>query len=142
MQKQLNKAICVAVFMLLLTNTSFATVQDEINIKNDIAVEQVTHTQNVQVNDLDIEPINTQEVKKTVVPDVKKEGKKVFQNFLKAMALAILSGGIIYLILLFVNKYYGSAFVSQEDDEYFEALDLQTPDNRPDALKSFLNRTK
>ena len=142
MQKQLNKVIYAIVLMLFLTNAPMVFAQDEMDIKSNVAIEQLAPTQNIQVNDLDIEPINTQEVKKTVVPDVKKEGQKVIYNFLKAMLLVLLASVIVYLVLLFVKKYYGSAFVSQEDDEYFEALDLQTPDNRPDALKSFLNRTK
>ena len=96
----------------------------------------------IKVNDLDIEPINTQEVKKSVVPDAKKEGKKVLSLFLKTTSWVMFAIVIIYLILIFIKKYHGSAFVNPDDEEYFEAFDLSTPDNRQDALKSFLNRTK
>ena len=97
---------------------------------------------NVQINDLDIEPINVNEVKKTVVPDTKEEGKKVINLFLRAMAGVVICAVILYFVLLFVKKYYGSAFVNTDYDEDFESLDLATPNNKQDALKSFLNRTR
>lgn len=95
----------------------------------------------VNVKDIDIDPINTEKVKKNVVPDAKKESKKVIGLFLKTMAAVAFCAVILYVILLFVKKFYGSAFVPHECDE-FEALDLSTPSNKTDALKSFLNRTK
>lgn len=94
----------------------------------------------VKVNDLDVEPINTKEVK-NVVPDSKKEGRKVINLFLRVMGAVLLSAVILYFILLFVKKYYGSAFAVEETDE-FESLNLTPPENKEDALKSFLNRTK
>ena len=98
--------------------------------------------QDVKVNDLDIEPINTQAVKKDVIPDTQKEGKKVAAYFLRAMLGVLFCSIILYLILVFVKKYYSSAFVNPEEEEYFEAFDLTTPNNKQDALKTFLNRTK
>ena len=143
MLKQLRSSICIAFLIAVLVFSSPAIAQNEEAMHAMKIAQQTNYVQqDIKVNDLDIEPINTQEVKKTVVPDVKKEGKKVFNDFLKVMGLVLLSSVIIYVILLFVKKFYGSAFVEQNDDEYMDALDLSTPDNRPDALKSFLNRTK
>lgn len=142
MLKQLHRVFCVIIFagLLAFAPCSFAIGDD--GLKANPVAQTTFEQKDIKVNDLDIEPMNTKEVKKTVVPDVKKEGRKVMFNFLKAMLLVFFASIIIYLVLLFVKKYYGSAFVTHEDDEYFETLDLETPDNRPKALKSFLNRTK
>lgn len=95
----------------------------------------------VKVNDLDIEPINTKKVKDGVVPNTKQEGKKVLQLFLKTMLAVAISAILLNVILIFVKRFYGSAFVSQDYDDY-EELDLTTPNTKQDALKAFLNRTK
>ena len=94
----------------------------------------------IKIEDSEIEPLDTKEVKKTVVPNPKNEGKKVMALFFKTMMAVAFSAIILYVILLFVKKYYGSAFVSQEEN--YEELDLSCPTNKNDALKSFLNRTK
>ena len=96
----------------------------------------------IKVNDLDIEPIDTQMLKKSVVPDAKSEGKKVMELFAKVMLAVFVAGIVVYLVLVFVKKYYGSAFVEQDDEEFYEDLDLATPKSKQDALKSFLNRTR
>ena len=95
----------------------------------------------VRVNDLDINPINTQKVKKNVVPDTKKEGKRVLDYFLRVMGAVLACAAILYLILVFVKKFYGSAFALDVQDEY-EELNLSSPETKEEALKSFLNRTK
>lgn len=142
MLKQLHKVFCVTIFACFLALSSCSFAANDVNLKDNSNVQTTFEQKDIKVNDLDIEPMDTKAVKKTVVPDVKKEGRKVMFNFLKAMLLVFFASIIIYLVLLFVKKYYGSAFVTHEDDEYFETLDLETPDNRPKALKSFLNRTK
>lgn len=96
---------------------------------------------NIKVKDNDIEPINTSDVKKDVVPNAKKEGQKVMFLFIKTMLAVAFSAVILYIVLVFIKKFYGSAFINNESDEY-EAFDLAAPDNKEDALKSFLNRTK
>ena len=91
--------------------------------------------------DLDIEPLNANEVKKNVVPDAKQEGKKVIGLFLKTMMAVAFCAIILYVILVFVKKFYGSAFALDVQDEY-EELNLSSPETKEEALKSFLNRTK
>lgn len=142
MLKQLRKVFYISVFICFLTIAPYSSAFGENSSDVNLPLQTIYEQKDIKVNDLDIEPMDTKEVKKTVVPDVKKEGKKVMFNFLKAMLLVFFASIIIYLVLLFVKKYYGSAFVAHDDEEYFEALDLETPDNRPKALKSFLNRTK
>ncbi len=94
------------------------------------------------VVDLDIDPINTDNVKKSVVPDTKNEIKKVVGLFIKTMIFVAFCVVLLYLILLFVKKYYGSAFVPPADEDDYDNLELTTPEDKIAALKSFLNKTK
>ena len=103
--------------------------------------EQMDLIQNdIRVDDLDIEPINTKDLKKNVIPNTKKESQKVFSLFIKTMFAVGLASGIIYIILLFIRKYRFSEFVQIEYGEY-DFLNLATPTNKQDAFLSFMNRT-
>ncbi len=142
MQKQALKLfliVCLAGF-LSMCNPAFATRFPQNTQVLDNTSMELIHN-DINVKDLDINPIDTNAVQKSVVPDPKSEGKKVFALFLKTMMLSALCALLLYIILLFVKKFYASAFVTQEPQE-FEELDLTTPENKQDALKSFLNRTK
>ena len=142
MQKQLRKCFLIAVCVLTLT-TANVYAQNDLNVISNATNEQMKLIhRDVKVNDLDIEPIDTQAVKDTVVPDTKNEGKKVIGYFLRAMLGVALCAILLYFILLFVRKYYGSAFMNQEEEEYFESFDLTTPTSKQEALRTFLNRTK
>ena len=136
MLKRLNKIIVYGCFICCLTLNSIAIVQNPA-----YALTNSTSQEQVNVKDIDNEPLNTQKVKQSVVPDTKKEGKKLIGLFLKTMAGVAFSAVLLYVILVFVKKYYGSAFVNN-DFEAFESLDLATPQDKQEALKSFLNRTK
>lgn len=143
MRRQLRKSFLIVSLLSFLVLSPVASAKNDVIALESITPEQMKLIQqDVKVNDLDIEPINTQEVKKNVVPDTKSEGKKVFAYFLRAMLGVVFCSIIVYLVLVFVKKYYGSAFVNPEEEEYFEAFDLSTPKTKQDALKSFLNRTK
>ena len=61
--------------------------------------------------------------------------------FLKTMLIVAFSSGVIYLVLVFIKKFYGSAFVENVGQEY-DAFDLAAPTTKEDALKSFLNKTR
>ena len=141
MLKHLHKILLIQAIFCLCLATPIAIAAP--NIPNNTAtMEQMELIhKDIKVNDLDIEPINTSAVKKNVVPDTKQEGKKLIGLFLKSMIMVAFCAVILYIILVFVKKYYGSAFVSNEYEE-IESLDLTTPNNKQDALKSFLNRTK
>ena len=143
MLKKLLKIAFIVFVACFLGLNSFAQADiNETALKNITAEQMNFVSQDVKVDDLDIEPINTQALKGEVVPDTKNEGKKVFAYFLRAMLGVAFCSIILYLILMFVKKFYGSAFVNPDDEEYFEAFDLTTPNNKQDALKAFLNRTK
>ena len=142
MLKRLHKIAFIICTICFLGLSSWAHTDVNTAALKNITAEQMNFvSQDVKVDDLDIEPINTQALKKDIVPDTHKEGKKVLKYFLRAMLGVAFCSIILYLILVFVKKYYGSAFVNHEE-EYFEAFDLSTPDNKQDALKTFLNRTK
>lgn len=142
MLKRLHKIFFIICFIFLTAVSQAAMENDLVALKSITPEQMKLIQQDVKVDDLDIEPINTRQVKKTVVPDTKKESRKVMAYFLRAMLAVVFCAIILYLILVFVKKYYGSAFVNLEEEEYFEAFDLSTPNNKQDALKSFLNRTK
>ena len=145
MLKNLPKKIAfTTIFLMTLVSLStpvLAEISSEAPLpnQNQNKMELIQH--DVKVNELYIEPLNANEVKKNVVPDAKQEGKKVIGLFLKTMMAVAFCAIILYVILVFVKKFYGSAFVNQEYDD-FEAIDLSAPQTKQDALKSFLNRTK
>ncbi len=116
---------------------------DEISVSRGISQQgDVELIQNdINVEDLDVEPISTGKLKESVVPDPNKEGKKVIGLFLKTMVAVLVCAVLLYFILLFVKRFYSSSFVDSESEE-LDSFDLSTPNNKNDALKSFLNKTK
>ena len=143
MLKNLHKFFYIIALMCVLGVNQPILADVNTNALKNTTAEQMNFVQkDIKVNDLDIEPINTQSVKREVVPDTHKEGKKVVAYFLRVMLAVAFCSIILYVILVFVKKYYGSAFVNSQDEEYFEAFDLSTPNTKQDALKVFLNRTK
>ncbi len=138
MLKQINKifVLLYIVFSFAFCPVAVADTPKEAQTPTD-KMELIQN--DVRVNDLDIEPINVQDVKKDVIPDPHKESKKVMALFLKTMLGVAICAVILYIVLLFIKKFYSSAFVVEEDE--YENLDLSTPNNKQDALKSFLNRS-
>ena len=133
------------VFFYLLLNISIFPVafgfnDSDIPVQQDEAQMQLIQ-KDVRVDDADIEPIDTQKVKKAVVPDSKKEGKKVLTLFLRTMCAVLVSALIIYIVSVIIKRYYGSAFAI-DDIEENEDYNLSTPNSKEEALKSFLNRTR
>ena len=143
MLKKVHKALYIVCLVCFLAFSPIAYADKNTAALENTTAEQMNFVQqDIKVNDLDIEPIDTQALRKEVVPDTQKEGKKVLAYFLRAMLGVGFCSIILYLILIFIKKYYGSAFVNPEEEEYFEAFDLTTPNNKQDALNTFLNRTK
>ena len=142
--KQVHKLIIAIILCFTLSAPSIAVVNaDTDSLNSNVSQnEEVGLVQNeMRVEDSNIEPINTNKVKQSVVPDPSKEGKKVIGLFFKVMVAVAFSIVLIYVILFFIKKRYFINF-SNVDSEELENLDLSTPNNKNDALKSFLNRTK
>ena len=139
----LNKLLVIWTMLCFLAFPSIALSEETIPVARDISQgENMELIQNdITVEDAEIEPINTKKVKDTVVPDPSKEGKKVIGLFIKTMMAVAFCAIVIYLILIFVKKFFASAFINHDFEE-LENLDLATPNNKQDAIRSFLNRTK
>ena len=141
MQKLRHKIAIFALIMCFGFINPISICKAEIPVVQDVE-QSALRQEDANIADLDIEPINTEQVKKNVVPDTKSELKKVINLFLKTMASVAVCAVILYIVLIFVKKYYGSAFVPPVDDEEYDNLELTTPEDKTSALKSFLNRTK
>ena len=144
-KKQVHSFLAIIILScFLLTPSVVFGVGEEDLITKDFSknsdIELVQH--DVHVDEVETEPIDTSAVKKNVVPDVSKEGKKVIGLFLKTMVGVGFCAVLLYIILFFAKKYYFKNYSPDDDSEELEHLDLSTPNNRNDALKSFLNRTK
>lgn len=141
MLKQLNKTILLTLIALFFALPAvYAEPAPDVQ-NSEVQNEQMNPPRkDVKVNDLDIEPMNTRKLKKEVIPDVEKEGRKVIGLFLKTMMAVILSAVLLYFILLFVRKFHGNKYIPNSDEEFAE-FDLAPANNKDDALKSFLKRT-
>ena len=141
MLKQAHNIIISIITICFLSIPQIALAQNPINSEqSEIQKDEYEYVQN-NIRDTNVEPMNTESIKKSVVPDTAKEGKKVIGLFLKAMATVGFSILLLYLLLLAVKRYYPKSFNVSDCEEY-ENLDLSTPDSKNSALKSFLNRTK
>lgn len=129
--------VCLAIFSIP------AIAEDAVDIPSEtIDSSEMELVQNeVKVQDRDIKPINTTQVEKNVVPDPRREGKKVLWLFFKTMLAVGFCSILLYIILLFTKKFYSSAFVNHDVEE-LENLDLSTPTTKQDALHSFLHRSR
>ena len=146
----MHKKINILILFFLLINLSMPqviakgdkdlTIPVARDISEDGGMELIQDVQ-LDIDDPEIEPINTKKVKDTVVPNPNQEGKKVIGLFIKTMIITAFCVIIIYSVLVFIKKFYASAFISQDNEE-LENLDLSSPQNKQDALRSFLNRTK
>ena len=122
---------------MVIAQTDSIPVRQDVSQNDEIELIE----DNVHVEDANIEPINTSKVKQSVVPDSSKESKKVIGLFFKTMMAVLISTAILFILLLFIKKFYYNNFQNYESEE-LDSLDLSTPNNKNDALKSFLNRTK
>lgn len=132
-------------YTLAAPDTSTMANQSKIENNLDYNTDFETDTssqEQVKVKDLDIDPLNTVSLKKSVVPDPKQEGKKVIGLFIKTMLAVAFCSILLYIILYFVKKFYGNHFISKEYNKEVENLDLSTPETKEEAFRNFLNRTK
>ncbi len=139
--KPLHKFILVLFLFYFLGCTSCVLAVEETSVVNKTQNQMELVQKDVKVNDLDIEPINTSAIKNDVVPDTKKEAKKVLMLFIKAMFIVTLCAGLTYLGFLYAKKYH-SEMLNTNEPKDFDMLDLATPQDKQDALKSFLKRSK
>ena len=141
--KKFSFLIVITVCMFSLNSNAFAAKETGIPVMTEEFAQELTVDNNSNIKDLDIEPINTDKVKRHVVPDTKQEGKKLIGLFIKTMLMVAFCAVVIYFILLFIKKFKKSSFIPYDEEyENEEMLELTTPRTKTEALKSFLNRTK
>ena len=145
MSKKMHKILLTITVSTMLMLNSFCIAEinapDDNTIYNPNANSMELIQNDVKVKDIDIDPLDTQKVKKEVVPDTKQESKKLIGLFLKAMVGVAFCSVVIYALLLLMNKKYGTT-LSAKDIENFDVPELKTPNNKIDAFRSFLDRSK
>lgn len=124
-----------------LATASQSKIENNMDFNADFEAD-TSRQEQVKVKDLDIDPLDTVSLRKSVVPDPKQEGKKVIGLFLKTMLAVAFCAILLYIILYFVKKFYGDYFISKEYNKEVENLDLSTPETKEEAFRNFLNRTK
>ena len=95
------------------------------------------------IEDIEASANDNDVLTKNVVPDTFVELKKMVKMFLKVMLGVLVSTIIIFFLLLFVKRFYAPQVTLNslnQDDTNNDGLD--TPTNKNDALKTFLDKTK
>lgn len=162
--------VLIISFITLCTNTAvFAQIngQEAINSVENIEI-QTENTQQVKtgetkqeqidklneemglgeqkqivIDDIKSSPNDNVALTKKVVPDTKSELTKMVKMFLKVMLAVAISTVIIFVVLLFVRRFYSPIVTLEDLNQDSEAKNtLDTPQNKNDALKTFLDKTK
>ncbi len=97
----------------------------------------------IVIDDIKTTPNDNKILTKKVVPDTKSELTKMIKMFLKVMMAVALSSVVIFVLLLFVRRFYAKGVTLEDlssNDE--RKISLETPQNQSEALKTFLNKTK
>ena len=97
----------------------------------------------IVIDDVQSSPNDNKALTKKVVPDTRSELTKMVKMFLKVMLAVAISSVVIFLVLLFVRRFY-APMVTLEDLNVDEdkKITLDTPQNKNEALKTFLDKTK
>ena len=97
----------------------------------------------IVIDDVQSSPNDNTALTKKVVPDTKSELTKMVKMFLKVMLAVAISSVVIFVVLLFVRRFY-APMVTLEDLNADEdkKITLDTPQNKNEALKTFLDKTK
>ncbi len=95
------------------------------------------------IDDVQSSPNDNKDLTKKVVPNTRSELTKMVKMFLKVMLAVAISSVIIFAVLLFVRRFYSPAvtFEDLNSDEQ-KRITLDTPQNKNEALKTFLDKTK
>ena len=97
----------------------------------------------IVIDDIKSSPNDNVALTKKVVPDTKSELTKMVKMFLKVMLAVAISTVIIFVVLLFVRRFYSPIVTLEDLNQDSEAKNtLDTPQNKNDALKTFLDKTK
>lgn len=157
--------LMISVF-LFSNSIVFSQIESENPVvQTDTQVEEVVDTGSVDVQENNVEDINDQmglgeqrqividdvqsspndntALTKKVVPDTRLELTKMVKMFLKVMLAVAISSVVIFVVLLFVRRFYAPMVTLEDlnaDDD--KKITLDTPQNKNEALKTFLDKTK
>ena len=157
--------IMISVF-LFSNSIVFSQIESENPVvQTDTQVEEVVDTGSVDVQENSVEDINDEmglgeqrqividdvqsspndntALTKKVVPDTRSELTKMVKMFLKVMLAVAISSVVIFVVLLFVRRFYAPMVTLEDlnaDDD--KKITLDTPQNKNEALKTFLDKTK
>ncbi len=97
----------------------------------------------IVIDDVQSSPNDNKTLTKKVVPDTRSELTKMVKMFLKVMLAVAISSVVIFVVLLFIRRFYAPAITLEDLDEDNEKkITLDTPQNKNEALKTFLDKTK
>ena len=157
--------LMISVF-LFSNSIVFSQIESENPVvQTDTQVEEVVDTGSVDVQENNVEDINDEmglgeqrqividdvqsspndntALTKKVVPDTRLELTKMVKMFLKVMLAVAISSVVIFVVLLFVRRFYAPMVTLEDlnaDDD--KKITLDTPQNKNEALKTFLDKTK
>ena len=157
--------LIISVF-LFSNSIVFSQIESENPVvQTDTQVEEVVDTGSVDVQENSVEDINDEmglgeqrqividdvqsspndntALTKKVVPDTRSELTKMVKMFLKVMLAVAISSVVIFVVLLFVRRFYAPMVTLEDlnaDDD--KKITLDTPQNKNEALKTFLDKTK
>ena len=97
----------------------------------------------IVIDDVQSSPNDNVALTKKVVPDTRSELTKMVKMFLKVMLAVAISSVVIFVVLLFVRHFYAPMVTLEDlnaDDD--KKITLDTPQNKNEALKTFLDKTK
>ena len=97
----------------------------------------------IVIDDVQSSPNDNTALTKKVVPDTRLELTKMVKMFLKVMLAVAISSVVIFVVLLFVRRFYAPMVTLEDlnaDDD--KKITLDTPQNKNEALKTFLDKTK
>ena len=161
--------ISLFVFLFMFSNLLVFAQPEQGDIENDIQVVQsetvdtneavnneqehdidkltaelrLRHQRQIVIDDVQSSPNDNKALTKKVVPDTRSELTKMVKMFLKVMLAVAISSVVIFVVLLFVRRFY-APMVTLEDLNADEdkKITLDTPQNKNEALKTFLDKTK
>ncbi len=121
-----------------VTNNAETNNIDELNEEMGLGEQR-----QIVIDDVQSSPNDNTALTKKVVPDTRSELTKMVKMFLKVMLAVAISSVVIFVVLLFVRRFY-APMVTLEDLNADEdnKITLDTPQNKNEALKTFLNKTK
>ena len=156
--------LMISVF-LFSNSIVFSQIESENPVvQTDTQVEEVVDTGSVDVQENSVEDINDEmglgeqrqividdvqsspndnvALTRKVVPDTRSELTKMVKMFLKVMLAVAISSVVIFVVLLFVRRFYAPMVTLEDlnaDDD--KKITLDTPQNKNEALKTFLDKT-